>query len=199
MKLLKRLKRIIIFSVPFIAIATMIGIIQVLSNIGIISINSMGTTESMDGGSSVITGDLSALLESAKKIDEYMADNDYKYDRMDGPWDTKYNDGNSKSTCCATYVSWCLQDVGMISEHTNKVDGIIQILENNSDWEKITVSDVSDMKPGDIGIYKKGRDSHTNIYAGNSKYWDAGTDNAVKSKGTISHRLPSSYVFRYKK
>lgn len=138
------------------------------------------------------------LLESAKKIDEYMADNDYYYPNpLKGPFDTNYDDGNSKRTCCATFVSWCLQDAGFINQHTDYSGDIYNWLKDDSNWELVNVSDMADLQPGDVGVYYDDDYYHSNIYAGDSKFWDAGTDEKVKSKGTTSHNVPT-YVFRYK-
>lgn len=141
---------------------------------------------------------IQGLLDSAKKIDDYMADNGFTYSQ-DYDFNKVYNEGDIKYACCATFVSWCLQDAGFISnsEHVNSVDGIIETLEKHSDeWKKVYVKDMSELQPGDVGIYKNNGDSHANIYAGDSMFWDAGTPNKVETKGVTSHNLPSSYVFR---
>lgn len=74
-------------------------------------------------------------------------------------------------------------------------------MNTDSKWELISASDESDMQAGDVGIYSHsgnpGDTYHSNIYAGDSTYWDAGSDEYVKRKGVESHSMPT-FIFRYR-
>lgn len=200
-KIFKRIKRIITALIIIIVIVMLIiGIMFLLDILGITDIDDGNASDF--GDSSTASASVEKLLESAKKIDEYMADKGYHYYQPGEGFDNKYDDGNSTATCCATYISWCLQDAGMIKDHFNYAGDIYSTLKSNSDWEEVNASDESDLKAGDICVYYNSAENppyyHVNMYAGNSQFWDAGSDEAIKGKGTISHPLPT-YVLRYKK
>lgn len=150
-----------------------------------------------------VSASVAKLLESAEKIDDYMADNEYYYpdDLNTASFNNLYNQGDSKASCCTTYVSWCLQDAGFTKQHVNHSNGLYDLLDGDSNWELIEASDESDMKPGDIGVFSHSNNPddtyHSNIYAGDSRYWDAGSDEAIKGKGAIAHSMPT-FIFRYK-
>ena len=149
------------------------------------------------GGAAVLpSGTIARLLESAEVIDKYMAENGYTYTRA-GNYNNTYNEGSSKNVCCATYVSWCLQDAGFLSQHVDHSRYIYESLDADSNWTKIEPSDMSDLQPGDVGVYSDTEPfRHSNIYAGDSKFWDAGNDGAVKEIGSRVNILPT-YAFRY--
>ena len=204
-KKLKRIKRIIIL-VLFIILVIMVF----AGTVYIVNILELGELEDSDSGTSSFDESSSSstesstgvakLLKSADKIDKYMADNGFSYyPKNDPTFNEKYNKGSSKYSCCATYVSWCLQDAGMIKEHVNSASEIDRILNSSSNWTRIDAKDESEMKAGDVGIYiENGEYAHTNIYAGDSVYWDAGNTQKIQSYGKTSHSIPT-YVYRYNK
>lgn len=95
---------------------------------------------------------------------------------------------NKRCCNCALLARWALKEAGLISKNTffyGKQDGTIQWsssskadIEKKCDVIKIgnkTVNQLEasgDLKPGDVVTYKGMR--HTNIYAGNKKWYDAG-------------------------
>ena len=201
-KKFKRIKGIItLIIIIIILVMLIVGAIFLLDILEITDLDEDSGASNYGGTSSSGSASIDSLLASCKKIDEYMADNGYYYS-LTASFNEKYNEGSSKATCCATYVSWCLQDVNMISSHTNYAGDIYDMLKSNSDWEEVNASDMSDLQPGDVGVYYDSGKSppyyHTNIYSGDSLFWDAGSDEKVKNKGPKSHNVPT-YVFRYKK
>ena len=99
-----------------------------------------------------------------------MKDNNFYYSLNTSELGEVYT-SSTRGSCCATYVSWILQDLGLIATHTNYSGDWDSILGNDSKWERFTAQDDSDLQPGDINVFGE---AHTNIYAGNSTCWDAG-------------------------
>ena len=86
-----------------------------------------------------------------------------------------------QNTCCATYVSWVLQKCGYISdsEHFNDC-GTEEDLLLSKGWKKISGS-LSNLQPGDIIIYFSGGSRvHTDIYVGDGKKLNAGSDYSIR-------------------
>lgn len=210
----KILKRIIVgkLIVDVIAgIAIFIAILIALDSAKVIELDDFGIIDKFTG-SSIASGNVKALLESAEKIAKYMHNHMYRYS-----WDgltTRYDEGSPYS-CCATYVSWCLQDAGFIedSQHYDNVygghstqnctpqtvpsDGVWSLLYNNPKWKQVIAKDESDMNKGDIIIYKSGK-SHVNIYAGDGQYWDAGQNGAGAFAGTTKPHSMTGYTCSYR-
>lgn len=55
-------------------------------------------------------------------------------------------------TCCATYVSWVLQEAGLIDVHNNGCPGLSDTL-RKAGW--IRIDNPSELEPGDIVFYRK--------------------------------------------
>lgn len=215
-----KIKKYIITAIVGVVISELVWILA----IGGISIYAMDQADIIDmdelfgtgsGGSrrTVIPGNVAGLLQAAEMIAKYMSNNGYKYS-----WSgltTRYNDPGSGTSCCATYVSWCLQEAGLIddSQHNDNVcgdngdrgfnadsvpgDGVWRVLYDNPKWQKVVVKDESEMRPGDVVIYKTGK-SHTNIYAGNGEYWDAGSNgNGAFVGQTMPHSI-DGYTCSYR-
>ena len=175
----------------------------------------VGKVTELKDGSTAPSGSIQALLESCEKIAKYMRDNNYRYythhpdPKYHGGdyFNNVYNEGSYDVSCCATYVAWCLQDAGFITNdmHTEEVcwsfgpngepqSGIWKIMIDSPDWKNVEdiigrKPEEKDLKAGDIQIYKNGG-SHTNIYAGDGQYWDAGRDEAGAFEGvTMTHHM----------
>ena len=204
----------------FIAAATM-------DSTDIVDFGGLFTDAGSTGGSRIYaSGDIAGLLKSAEIIANYMRDHNYRYYTHhpnpmyhDGEhFNNVYNVGSYDVSCCATYVSWCLQEAGFISDdmHTEEVcwsfgsngeplSGIWKIMIDSPDWKNVEdiigrpVKGEEDLLPGDIQIYKNGG-SHTNIYAGNGEYWDAGQDEAGAFEGVTKTHPMDKYTcsFRHK-
>ena len=141
----------------------------------------------------------SSIISKAKEIHNYMSNNKYQY--CDGGSSCgNHSNGHGlngtfekskigyHNVCCATYVSWVLQDTKHISasEHTNGATPLYSLLKGKK-WKE--VNGVSNAQPGDIFFYSRDNGKkyyHTDIYAGNNKVWNAGNTNDIQSKNTTS-------------
>ena len=125
----------------------------------------------------------------AKEIHNYMSKNKYSYSTTGSELASTFKGSKSKKkVCCATYVSWVLQESGYLSdsEHTNGATSLYSLLVNKG-WKQ--VSSVSNAKAGDIFFYSDNGNKdyyHTDIYAGNNKVWNAGNDNDILSNNPTS-------------
>ena len=206
----------IIFSITS-SIMTMVffmtGIVAMGSELGIINPDSLNL--SMTGDRIVTSKGAQSVVDWARVIAEYMRDNGYYYPKDPntgklnpnlGHYDIRYNDGNSKHCCCATYVSWVLQEAGMIKGHTNATWIIDDWLFKDPNWDQTKVDNLKGFKKGDVLIFGT---SHTDIYAGDGKFWDAGSDLSTdfKKRGAFKGYAKEinpfedfrgfSYVYRY--
>lgn len=148
----------------------------------------------------------SGILDIADKIHKYMEQNNYKYcvyfcnsyeehsnnaqcglNRTFEASKTGYH-----SSCCATYVSWVLQEAGYIveAEHTNGAYGIEELLVRKG-WTKI--QKVSDLQPGDILFYGYG---HVEIYAGDGKVYNAGSGSAIRGASPAKRTIPTTGEYK---
>lgn len=135
-----------------------------------------------------------AIIEWAQIIHQYMEENNYVYCVYGG---NEYEECNTLSrgshylsptfegsktspqtrkSCCATFVSWVLQEAGYLTteEHTDGVETLELTLETKKGFTKVSKSE---LKPGDIVIYS----GHVEIYAGNGQVYNAGSGNAIRS------------------
>ena len=86
----------------------------------------------------------------------------------------------NKTTCCATFVSWVLQEAGYLSsaEHENSANGLASRLESMG-WIRVSISE---LEMGDVLC----RDHHVEIYAGDNTSYNAGSGNAIRSAAPAS-------------
>ena len=118
---------------------------------------------------------------------------------------------NTLTTNCADYVMWALHDCGIFTANQkfygNKSGGITykknsktKVKETLKKYAKIIkVGDKTQkqlitskqLKKGDICLYK----GHTNVYAGNNKFYDAGRVN-VGGNGTQGYGSRTNYTFK---
>ena len=145
-----------------------------------------------------------SIVEIAKTIHEYMEKNNYTYCVYEHNSYEECKDGNhglettfeksktgKKHTCCATYVSWVLQEAGYIkdSEHINSANELQTLLKNKG-FKKI--NNASDLQPGDVLCY----DHHVEIYAGDNKVYNAGSGKAIRSASPHKRGRSFSYALR---
>lgn len=157
-KIYKKIKIILIIIAIIVAIMCIIGLFFILDEEGIIDLDKL----LLDGEeeTSYSSDKVEAILQAADKIDFYIStgsdSGQHGYTYTSGPFNLRYNSGNYKGSCCATYVSWILQEVGLVedSEHFDWVPTAEAVLSSKSEWKKVYVSDLSDMKPGDVGFYR---------------------------------------------
>lgn len=200
MKAVKIYKKIALIASIVSIISGIIGWFFFLDKIGVIDIEDL----LIDGGDGYSSEKVEAILQAAEKIHNYMIDNEFYYPHpLAGPFDIRYNDGKSKRTCCATYVSWVLQEVDLIEddEHRDWTGGVEGILvKRPAEWKFIKVTSFSEMQPGDVGCYHDGNPNeftHVNIYAGDNKFWDAGGNTNIYSREPVSRGFPDRGVWRY--
>lgn len=121
-----------------------------------------------------------AILARAAEIGAYMVKHKWHYKdttyKAKDTW-TATKALNKPGSSCSHYVSWILQDVGLLTEgkrisHDNgKVTGTGNLLgcqviqAGGKTWDKL-----DDLRPGDVCVW----DSNLAIYAGGGKWYDAG-------------------------
>lgn len=120
------------------------------------------------------------IIEVAKRIHEYMEANKYSYalGNLDSTFE-KSKTGHH-NTCCATYVSWVLQEAGYVTE-SEHISNNLNYANNfrsalQSKGFKV-INNQADLQAGDILCY----DNHVEIYAGNNTIYNAGSENAIRS------------------
>ena len=98
-------------------------------------------------------------------------------------------------TCCATYVSWVLEEAGLIETHCNGCGALDNEL---SSWEKI--NDYSELEPGDIvfmdtnGV-NNGSLEHVQIYVGDGCWYNAGSNSAIHTVEPYNADASSQFVY----
>ena len=118
----------------------------------------------------------------AKEIHDYMRENNYGYCTYDHRCNHDGECGlnatfelsktGHHNTCCATYVSWVLQELGYITKqehidnYLNGANNLIRYLTQKG-WKEV---DKKDIQPGDILCYN----GHIAIYGGRGRQYDAG-------------------------
>lgn len=136
-----------------------------------------------------------SIVECAQMIHDYIQENKYTYCVYFGndleecssksqcylspTFEGSKVSAKTKKTCCATFVSWVLQEAGYITaeEHTanncNGANNIINFLKNEKGF--ITVP-ISELEPGDVIAFK----GHVEIYAGDGLSYNAGSGSAIR-------------------
>lgn len=107
----------------------------------------------------------------------------------------------SKTTCCATFVSWVLQEAGYLtdSEHTNSSTALYKCLKTSKGF--IEIKNISELQPGDILFYDYNSNmvdglDHVEIYAGDGKSYSAGSGNCIRGNVPKVWNGWMSYAFR---
>ena len=103
-----------------------------------------------------------------EKIGYYWTVTEYLDTTFQKSKDTKHH-----ATCCATYVSWVLQEAGIISD-SEHFDCATDVYLLKNGFKKYSEGD-KELQPGDIIIYQPGS-PHIDIYVGNGKKLNAGHD-----------------------
>ncbi len=125
-----------------------------------------------------------SIIESARKVHKYMEDNRYTYSDDGSNLALNFeNSKNNKVTCCATYVTWVLQEAGIFApnEGSHNTRGVAEALIAKG-W--VRIDDVSKLEPGDVLFYAPTQAGayarHVEIYAGNGQIYNAGSTNAIQ-------------------
>ncbi len=150
-----------------------------------------------------------SIVETAKIIHEYMEQKKYSYcvyggnDYEECGKDTANGSKHGLSitfekskteyrhSCCATYVSWVLQECGYLddSEHTDGANDLQSKLISKG-WTRI--SSVSELQPGDVLCYNH----HVEIYAGDNKVYNAGSGKTIRKASPSKRSKTFSYALR---
>ena len=142
------------------------------------------------------------ILAIADEIHKYMEANNYtycvygsnsyeecaKYSKSHGLNSTfEASKTGYHNTCCATYVSWVLQEAGYITEaeHTNGANALKDLLISKG-W--IQIMNVSELQPGDVLYYNSG---HVEIYAGDGAVYNAGSGSAIRGASPAGNSVSS--------
>ncbi len=116
------------------------------------------------------------LVQAAKDIFDYVeADGGYDYSQANRASSFEASKTN-KFYDCSSYVSWCLQLVGIFNEGQLISSDTIKSAEQLVDYYHSGAP--STLEPGMILIYS----GHVNIYAGNGMYYDGGEHHGIKYK-----------------
>lgn len=121
-----------------------------------------------------------AILARAAEMGAYMVKHKWHYQdktyRAKSTWETT-KALNKPGSSCSHFVSWVLQDVGLLTEGkrishdggkvtgTGNLLGCQVIQAGGKTWDKLP-----DLRPGDVCVW----DSNLAIYAGGGKWYDAG-------------------------
>lgn len=150
-------------------------------------------------------GNGGTIIECAKTIHEYMETNGYtycvyggnsyeecgSYGKSHGLSRTFEESKSNKNTCCATYVSWVLQEVGYLteSEHNDGANNLTNLLISKG-WTMIT--DSNQFQPGDVLSYN----NHVEIYAGDGTVYNAGSGKAIRSASPQTKNISKAIALR---
>lgn len=168
----------------------------------------------------VLGGD---IVSTAKIIHDYMSDPDHLYYYcLNGGSDYEYVHrgeglscglassfadsqvpGNTgyRLTCCATYVSWVLQELGYIEGHWDNT-GIKDAL-SEPDWTRIDNYD--DLEAGDIVFmdteepYSDKSLDHVQIYVGDGCWYNAGGNTSIHRVEPYSDDVRNQFIYAYRK
>ena len=159
LKLYKKVKIVLIIATIIIIILSIIGLLFILDEQEVIDLDKMLTDAAAAEEESGYSSDkVEAILQAAKKIKEYIADKKMAWSGNPSEFNfPRYNSGEKTKTCCATYVAWVLKEINLMDENTNindvgTFDNFLSARPN--EWKKISISNYSDLKPGDICIHR---------------------------------------------
>lgn len=152
-----------------------------------------------------------SIVECAEYVHAYMEENNYTYCVYGGNsyeecgtfgkshgLDPTFEESksNHQNTCCATFVSWVLQEAGYMTaeEHTrygcNGAINIANFLENQKGWTRV---DPNQMEAGDVMVYTYG---HVQLYAGDGTTYNAGSGEAIRKDSPYKGYNTPNYALR---
>lgn len=148
-------------------------------------------------------GSAGAILESAEAIHYYMEQNHYSYCIIGSEKNTHVGEcgldatfeeskTNHRLTCCATYVSWVLREAGLIDVTHHSSNGLANYLISQG-YTKVSYSQ---MQAGDIIFMRTDTKAigHTQIYAGDGQWYNAGSVNAIRRESPYVGTVSSSKI-----
>ena len=162
--------------------------------------------DSKESSENVKGGSASSILAAAEKV--HKSQQKYTYSvGGDLFWNNikKSTNNPNKVTCCATFVGSTLYVAGIFSEEEmnsynyNSAPSTSTFLSEKG-WKKITK--YSELKAGDIVFMTSGSTSgvgHTQIYAGNGTWYNAGSTEAIQRKSPYSSDASARFLHAYRK
>ena len=163
------------------------------------------------------------IVSKAKEIHDYMSDPDHLYYYcLFGPeksrsehenaglscglthsWEDSKDPSKSgyRLTCCATYVSWVLVELGEVDTHYHYVSGVeSELIEHG--WTPILNYD--ELEAGDIVIMdtdggNNGERAHVQIYAGDGCWYNAGGNTSIHAVEPYYSNVSAEFVIAYRK
>lgn len=163
-----------------------------------------------DDNVGVYSADADGILAACQTVAEYYKDHINHYDSLSGNWKLQYLQQTHDGSCCTIFAQQALFLAGVLDIAEEdwsiiwKSKPFGDWLEKNPKWHKL--EDGEEEAPGDVHVYygirPNGKEkSHTNIYAGDGQYWDAGDTTATKGAfvgETIGHSQDYTYgIYRY--
>lgn len=155
---------------------------------------------------SELSGSAGTILEAAEAIHYYMEQNNYSYCLIGAESNShagecgldatfEQSKTNHQLTCCATYVSWVLREAGYIDVTHHGSSNLANYLISKG----FIQVNYSEMQAGDIIFMVRDGGGHTQIYAGDGQWYNAGSENAIRRSSPYSSTVDSSritYVLR---
>lgn len=129
------------------------------------------------GGATSGEGNSGALIESAKKIHDYVRTNGYSYGSNSASVYDEPTSLQQKRVDCSTYVDWVLKDAGIGSLPTRWCPDLPGQL-NSSDFLENIGTDENQAKAGDIVLFE----GHIQIYAGGGNWYNCGSDQSIQTE-----------------
>lgn len=161
-----------------------------LNSLDLIDLDDLSPIMTLQEDDSVhISKDADGILAACQKIANYYRDNNFRYNKRIGGYSLKYLEHSHKYSCCTIFAQQALFLAGVLDIDESNWESIWMSkdfgdwLYQNPKWKK--VGENEDDAPGDVHIYfEDGQRSHTNIYAGDGQYWDAGGEGTGAFLGT---------------
>lgn len=156
---------------------------RVLVHAGVRDPKDAGIGFELQDGSSAPSGDASDLMGWCEIIAKHYASSNppYSYDQENGEWRLDYTQQTVHNSCCTIYAQQALFKANMLDgidesnwENIWMSKDFGDWLDANPNWYKLKEGDKEE--PGDVHVYYSDSISHTNIYAGDGQYWDAGEE-----------------------
>lgn len=163
-----------------------------------------------NNSSTIVSGSAKGILEGAEKVHTVYEQQGWSYysSLNELIWnDIKASTNNpSKKVCCATFVGSALYAGGVFPENVinqynyNLPDDISRLCQEHG-WTKIT--SYSQLAPGDVVIMSGpgGGSSigHTQIYAGNGTWYNAGSNQAIQMNNPYPTDSSSRFLYAWRK
>lgn len=160
---------------------------------------------SVEAKASDYSQDIDGWLEACQKVGKDLTKYNFTYGSHSKSTFAK-SVKNGRKANCASYVSWCLQEFGVLKKGQTFYTNRGRLVKRFKSWRgKVEIirinkqtSKVKNLKPGDIVAW--GDIVHTNIYAGENakgeKLWlDGGS--AATTKGSVRRYYRADKIMTY--